>query len=182
MDVMEGSGYELDSSDAITLQSMRATYMVQLIIDVLGINATSSLGQLFANLRASTTQTQLITLDSCSMSGLQEYCGMWTDAVEQLCKGPSVRLDLRSILIKSEVNRLTPESIKLAGRSDTGRNASGMPEDDDDAPSSVTTTFTVKSLAEYGMTSSVPSADRMLQLRWIISSELLRLARSGSQQ
>ena len=167
--------YGLTMADAITMQSMRATYMVQLIMDILGTGKGTMVPTLVENMKLPAVQSQLITLDSCSMSGLQEYCGMWTDAIECLGKSTPSRLDIRSILLKAEVHRVTPEALKLAGSTTADTPVAG---DDDDETAVARNMFSVKQLADFGSGDTVPSADQMLRLRWMLSQELLHIART----
>ena len=72
---------QLDARDAVTLSKMRATYMIQLLVDMCANSASSDTWlQLFSSLKDKTIQRDLVTLDSCCINGLQEFCSVWTEA------------------------------------------------------------------------------------------------------
>jgi hypothetical protein len=168
--------YKLEAKDAITLTSMRATYMIQLIVDLCGSTATSTAWTHLVEAMAQTDiQQQLVTLDSCCLMGMAEFCSLWTEALDMLTKHQ--RVDLKSVLLKAEVKPMTSNAIKLAGKSANNHGGSQPnPEDDgDNLPDNV---LSVKELADFGSEAFVPSADKMLQLRWMLAAELIKLART----
>ncbi|CAL1163170.1 unnamed protein product [Cladocopium goreaui] len=168
--------YQLEAKHARPLSSMRATYMIQLLVDLCAKTAKSTTwANLFARLDERETQSSLVTLDSCSINGLQEFCSMWSEALECLARSSAANpVDLPAILAKAEVKPMTKEAIKLSGKTSSTNPDDAAAEDNAESPS----VFSVKELAEFGQSDLVPAADQLFQLRWMISAKLIEAART----
>lgn len=171
--------YQLEAKHARPLSSMRATYMIQLLVDLCAKTAKSTTwANLFARLDERETQSSLVTLDSCSINGLQEFCSMWSEALECLARSSAANpVDLPAILAKAEVKPMTKEAIKLSGKTSSTNPDDAAAEDNAESPS----VFSVKELAEFGQSDLVPAADQLFQLRWMISAKLIEAARTPNQ-
>lgn len=154
----------------MTLTGMWPTYMVQLLVDLCGSASNARWVSLFQRLRDPAIQVDLVTLDSCCINGVQEYCSLWSEILETLTKQD--KLDIKAVLGRPEVKPLTAQAVMLAGKPTTV----DASQEEVDKPSH--NVLSVSELADFGKCATTPAADAMLELRWLIAVRLISIART----
>lgn len=154
----------------MTLTGMRPTYMVQLLVDLCGAATNDRWVSMFSRLQDSTTQANVVTLDACCINGVQEYCSLWSEILEMLTKQD--KLDMKTALSKSEVKPMTSQAVLLAGKPAT---VDASQEEVDEPSHNV---LSVEELADFGKSVTTPTADAMLELRWLVAAKLISIART----
>ena len=152
------------------LVNMRPTYVVQLLINIASSTATSDRwATMFKHLQAGKFTPTLVTMDSCCLNGIEEFCATWTDALNSLMNSEAI--DAKAILTKT-----IPKPLSFQAQSMIGTVAATVAADDD---SSNQQTLSVKQLLEFGNTDLIPEADQMAIFQLRLQAFMIETARPG---
>ena len=161
----------LTATNGLSLKKMRAAYMMQCLVDLVGYSSQNSMKPLWDSLRLSATVEKLQLMDACCISGPESFCGAWTVALESLLATGDV--DVADVFSKCNIQPFTEAGKCLLVQA----GGEGDEENEDEAPK--INILSVESLLSFGSGKNVPPADVLEGLRYEVQKQLMLRARTA---
>ena len=167
----------LQPRDALVLLTIRATYVVQLLVAVVEPSATS-LKNLFKSFTDQSQLKLLAELDACLITGVANFCDVWTSALAHLNEEAAGQLDIGKILKHHEVKSITSDG---KSRSASGGSCDGLDEEVNQTDDEIRQFFGINELITFKLhpTNGVLPIDEQQSLMWAVQMKLLSLGRLG---
>ena len=166
----------LGPHDGVIMMQLRATYIIQMFLSV--TNGTArNMNTIYDSLKSKKVLKQLADMDGCLLS-LEALSSGWLAAFTDLLLHGSfdVATVLRSISIRPATdlakNLLGPCCAVAASASGTGSSSTAAESLDE----SKEAMFTWKQLLEFGSTTFIPPAEKVLEVQLDLQLQLLKFA------